>query len=186
MKTNVRKTISGLLCLGMVISSIPTVAASAADTVTINEVCPKNTTFAAPDGGNYDWIELYNSSSSAVDISGWGLSDKADQPFRFTFAQGTSIAAGGRLVVFCDSDGAAKDSSIAPFGLSTSGETLILTDVSGNQASTVTFESMASDTSIGQYPEGSGEYYVLSCTPNQPNSAPEGAEITNKSVRIRR
>lgn len=175
MKKNVRKTISGLLCLGMVISSLPTVAASAADSVTINEVCPKNSTYAAPDGGMYDWIELYNNSGSAVDISGWGLTDKADQPFRYTFAQGTSIAAGGRLVVFCDGTAGETNKAIAPFGLSTSGETLTLTDVSGNIASQITFEDMASNTSYGQYPDGSGEFYVLSNTPDAANKAPEGS-----------
>ena len=36
----------------------------------INEICAKNSTHTAPDGQCYDWIEIYNSGSSAVDLSG--------------------------------------------------------------------------------------------------------------------
>lgn len=176
MKKFSKKTISGILCMGILLGIVPSVpTASAADGVTINEVCAKNTTYAAPGGGYYDWIELYNGSGSNVDISGWGFSDKEGEPFRFTFPQGTSIGAGEKLVVFCDADAGAANNSIIPFGLSTSGETLTLTDVSGNVASQITFGDMAKDTSYGQYPDGSGEMYVLSCTPGAANAAPEGS-----------
>ena len=150
-------------------------ADAAGEGISINEVCPKNSTFPAPDGGLYDWVELYNSSGSSVDISGWGLTDKDTKPYRFTFPAGTVIGAGQRLTVFCDGTAGAADTSIAPFGLSTSGETLTLTDAAGNQVSKITFEAMAADTSYGQYPDGSGEYYTLSCTPGSVNAAPEGS-----------
>ena len=177
-KKSARRTVSGIVSLAMLLGTaglFPASQAYSASAVTINEVCPKNTTYAAPDGGTYDWIELYNSSNSAVDISGWGISDKADTPYRFTFPSGTTIPAGGRKVVFCDGTAGETNSAIAPFGLSTSGETLILTDASGNVASQITFDDMAKDTSYGQYPDGSGEYYVLSTTPDAANSAPEGS-----------
>ena len=173
-----RRTVSGIMSLAMILGTagaFPAAQVSAASSVTINEVCPKNSTYTAPDGGTYDWIELYNSSNSAVDISGWGISDKAETPYRFTFPAGTTIQAGGRKVVFCDGTAGETNSAIAPFGLSTSGETLILTDASGNVASQITFDDMAKDTSYGQYPDGSGEFYVLSTTPDAANSAPEGS-----------
>ena len=148
-KKSARRTASGIVSLAMLLGTaglFPVSQAYAASSVTINEVCPKNTTFAAPDGGMYDWIELYNSSNSAVDISGWGISDKADTPYRFTFPAGTTIQAGGRKLVFCDGTAGETNSAIAPFGLSTSGETLTLTDASGNIASQITFDDMAKDT----------------------------------------
>lgn len=169
---------AGIVSLAMLMSTagmLPATPAAAAGEITINEVCAKNTTYQGPGGGYYDWVELYNSSGSSVDISGWGFTDKEDQPYRFTFPSGTVVGAGQRLVFYCDGDAGANDLSIAPFGLSTSGETLVLTDTSGNRVSQVTFGEMAKDTSYGQYPEGSGEYYILSCTPGSPNAAPEGA-----------
>ena len=174
-----RCTAAGIMSLALALNAAGYTPAPKADAagngITINEVCPKNTVTPAPDGGLYDWVELYNSSSSSMDISGWGLTDKASKPYRYTFPSGTVIGAGQRLTVFCDADAGAANASIVPFGLSTSGETLTLTDASGTAVSTVTFEAMASDTSYGQYPDGSGDYFVLSCTPNSANTAPEGS-----------
>ncbi|MBR4627326.1 MAG: CotH kinase family protein [Ruminococcus sp.] len=176
---NLKKAAAGIMSLALIIGTSgympsPARANAASGSVTINEVCAKNTSYNIK-GGLYDWVELYNSSSSAVDISGWGLSDKASKPYKYTFPDGTSIPAGGRLMIACDSDAAASDPSIAPFGLSTSGETLTLTDKNGNAADTITFESLAADASYGQYPDGSGEYFTLAVTPSSPNSAPQGA-----------
>ncbi|MGN0615698.1 CotH kinase family protein [Ruminococcus flavefaciens] len=177
-KKSAMRTGAGIMSLAMLLGTaglIPASQAAAAGTVTINEVCPKNGSYAAPDGGTYDWIELYNGSGSAVDISGWGITDKAETPYRFTIPEGTTLQAGGRKIIFCDGTAGETNKEIAPFGLSTSGETLTLTDKSGNIASQVTFGDMAKDTSYGQYPDGSGEFYVLAGTPNAENKAPEGS-----------
>ena len=177
-KKSAMRTGAGIMSLAMLLGTaglIPASQAAAACTVTINEVCPKNGSYAAPDGGTYDWIELYNGSGSAVDISGWGITDKAETPYRFTIPEGTTLQAGGRKIIFCDGTAGETNKEIAPFGLSTSGETLTLTDKSGNIASQVTFGDMAKDTSYGQYPDGSGEFYVLAGTPNAENKAPEGS-----------
>ena len=54
------------------------------------------------DGELQDWIELYNSGSTAVDLAGWSLTDDPDEPSLWTFPS-VSIPAGGRLVVFASS-----------------------------------------------------------------------------------
>lgn len=171
-----RKAAAGILCLGLVCQNAGLIPVSAASgTVTINEVCSKNTTIAAPDGNFYDWVELYNTGDSVVDLSGWGLSDKATKPFKFKIPDGTKIGAKSYLVIYCDSTAGAADTSIAPFGMSGSGETLTLSDANGNAADTLTFGSIASDTSYGQYPDGSGNFFDLACTPGNANAAPEGS-----------
>ena len=179
-----KRTAAGVLCLGMLLQSAAYLPASAdsSGAVTINEVCTKNTTYQSGDGNYYDWIELYNSGKSEADISGWGLSDKEEEPYRYTFPSGTHIPANGRIVVFCDSDAAVNDSKAAPFGLSASGETLVLTDSQGKTAQTITVDALASDTSYGQYPDGSGEFYTLKCTPDQTNAAPEGSAAVRQPV----
>ena len=48
-----------------------------------------------PDRKNLEFVELFNSLSTAEDISGWRLDGDAD----FTFPLGTVIPAGGFLVV---------------------------------------------------------------------------------------
>ena len=176
-----KRTVAGVLCLGMLLQTAAYMPANADDAaqVTINEVCPDNDSYAAPDGKKHDWIELYNSGKTAADISGWALSDKADQPKKYVFPSGTQIPAEGRLVVFCDSDAAANDNRIAPFGISASGETLVLTDSNGRTAQTITFGYLAKDTSYGQYPEGSGQYYTVKSTPGKANEAPEGSNAVH-------
>ena len=42
-----------------------------------------------------DWIELYNTSSIAVDISGYHLSDKLSNPTKWLIPAGTTISANG-------------------------------------------------------------------------------------------
>ncbi len=177
-----KRAAAGIVSLSAVmglIGTVPAAPASATGTLTINEVCAKNTMNAAPDGNFYDWAEIYNSSGSSVDISGYGFSDKEAEPFRYKFPAGTVVPAKGSIVVYCDSNAALNDAKIAPFGMSASGETLILSDASGSAVDTLTFDALATDTSYGQYPDGSGEYFVLSCTPGKANSAPEGSNAVH-------
>lgn len=72
-----------------------------APTVIINEVMTANQRGATDSDGDYkDWVELYNSSASAVDLSGWGLSNKTNSPFRWVFPAGTSLASKAYLRVW--------------------------------------------------------------------------------------
>ncbi|MFT6336951.1 MAG: hypothetical protein ACJATI_003712 [Halioglobus sp.] len=48
--------------------------------VQINEVVSSNSIFFDDDGNTPDWIELHNSSTTAVNLSGWILTDKENDP----------------------------------------------------------------------------------------------------------
>jgi len=48
-----------------------------------------------------DWIEIHNSSTDDVDISGYGISDKESKPQKWLIPDGTTLAAGEYLVVWC-------------------------------------------------------------------------------------
>ena len=174
-----KNTLAGIMSLVMTAGAAQLtepVKTSAAGTVVFNEVCTKNTLLPAPDGGLYDFVEFYNPGGESVDLSGWGLSDKEAKPYKFTFPQGTAVAPGQRLTIYCDSTAGAENTSIAPFGLSASGETLILTDAAGNKVTDITVDALASDTSYGRYPDGSADFFVMRCTPGSENAAPEGSD----------
>ena len=47
-----------------------------------------------------DWIELYNSSNSTVNLGGYHLSDKMNKPTKWTIPAGTSIPAHGFLLIW--------------------------------------------------------------------------------------
>jgi hypothetical protein len=53
--------------------------------VRINEVVSSNSVHADEDSDTPDWIELYNTTSSTIDLSGWTISDKLDNPDKWTF-----------------------------------------------------------------------------------------------------
>ncbi|MBQ9609650.1 MAG: InlB B-repeat-containing protein [Lachnospiraceae bacterium] len=93
----------------------------------INEICAKNTTVSSDDGGYYDWIELFNAGDEDEDISGIGISDDEAKPYKYVVPDNTVISAGNFLVIWCDKKASSNDNSIAPFGLSTEAETIILT-----------------------------------------------------------
>lgn len=69
--------------------------------VVINEFSCSNLDQFIDDHSDFgDWIELYNAEPTAVDISGWYLSDDDDEPTKWQFPLNTQIAAGGLLTVW--------------------------------------------------------------------------------------
>ena len=74
--------------------------ASAQAQVRIAEfVARNNTGLTDADGDHSDWIELENTSTGAVDLTGWHLTNQAAVPMLWTFPAIT-LPVGGRLVVF--------------------------------------------------------------------------------------
>ena len=71
-----------------------------AQTLRLNEIVSANQgSLLDEDGDTPDWIELYNSSSSPLNLQGFGLSDDIGDPYKWTFETG-QISAGGHAIVF--------------------------------------------------------------------------------------
>jgi hypothetical protein len=70
--------------------------------VVINNIQSSNSnTIPDDDGDNEDWIELYNSDMHhGVNLAEYGLSDGSDQPFRWMFPEGTTVAPDGHMLVW--------------------------------------------------------------------------------------
>ncbi len=81
-----------------------------------------------PQGDHDDWIKLHNGSEKDIDLSGMYLSDAPDAPRKWRFPRGTTIVAGGYLVVWADEDARDRPGFHASFKLSETGETLLLVD----------------------------------------------------------
>lgn len=145
--------------------------------VVINELMPGNTrSIQDPDGQYADWIELYNLSSSDVDLSGWYLSDALDKPRKWAFPQGTVIAAHGYLLVWADGSRDGDTGLHANFKLSQKGETVVLVDSDdmGNAViDQVTYEALRKEVSLGRYPCGDGQWLPLVPTAGEPNQVRE-------------
>jgi hypothetical protein len=147
-----------------------------ADTITltespivINEFMASNeSTMTDQDNEFDDWIELYNNSNEAIDLGGYYLSDDIDNQNLWEFPAGTTISAGGYLIVWADED-LEQEGLHADFKLSASGEELFLTNSSGQLIDTVLFAEQSADISYGRFPNGTGNFRVMNPTFNDEN-----------------
>ena len=132
----------------------------------INEFMASNATTLCDSFGSYsDWIELYNSTDTDMDISGFGISDNLSQPMKYRFPDGTTIAAKGYLVVFCSGNEGMQNGELhAPFGLRSYGEDVVIANRAGRIIDSYSFKNQETDVSVARIPDGAGEL--------QPNSQP--------------
>ncbi len=86
-----------------------------------------------PDDNKPDWVELYNSGDSDVDLSGFGLSNRLKHARKWEFPAGTVIPAKSYLAVFlAGADGTAPKGYLsAPFALNGGGGALVLCTPAG-------------------------------------------------------
>lgn len=119
--------------------------------VVINEYSASNLTqFVDQFDKTEDWIELYNSGSTSVDLTGWHLSDKESKPEKWDIPAGVVIGANDHIVFLCSGrDQVFKRNTNSPseyhtnFKLSqTKGdETLILSTPSGEVMQSIPYET---------------------------------------------
>jgi len=125
-----------------------------------------------------DWIELYNTTGTAIDIGGWFLSDSNDNLTKYMIADGTTIGPNGYLVLYEDLNfGNANDpGSYEPFALSENGEWLYLSsaqnDVLTGYRNVEDFGASETGVSFGRYYKpGTGNYNFVAMDENTPGSA---------------
>ncbi len=142
--------------------------------VVVNEICASNQTCLYDENGKaYDWIELYNTLDTAVDLSGYGVSKKESNPYQLTIPSGITIGSHDYLVIFCNKNTGItlSDSGqlYAPFNIGADGETIYLTDAAGETVDTVAFSALKTDDTYGRYPDGDGNQSVMTPTPGASN-----------------
>ena len=139
----------------------------------INEVVAENKAVAKDPQGDFDdYIEIVNTSGSEVDLSGKYLTDSKKNPRKWRFPKGTKIAAGGRLVVWADEDGKAKEGLHANFKLAKGGETiqLIDSDSTGNAIlDEVKIAKLGPDSAFRRLPDAKGDFSEGAATPGAAN-----------------
>ena len=122
--------------------------------VQISEVLIANCMSLPDEKGVFsDVVELHNESNTPVRLSGWYLSDRLEQRFRFRLPDIT-VPAGGYQLVFCDGENYISENGNihANFALSTR-DVVCLTDPAGAYI-TVTPQYSADDISLSRTEEG--------------------------------
>ncbi|MBC8243844.1 MAG: CotH kinase family protein [Verrucomicrobia bacterium] len=139
----------------------------------INEVVAENKAVAKDPQGDFDdYIEIVNTSGSDADLSGKYLTDSKKNPRKWSFPKGTKIAAGGRLIVWADEDGKAKEGLHANFKLAKGGETiqLIDSDSTGNAIlDEVKIAKLGPDSAFRRIPDANGDFSEGVASPNAAN-----------------
>jgi hypothetical protein len=147
--------------------------------IVFNELMASNATIIADQDGEFDdWIELYNNSSSAVNLSNYYMSDDATNLGKWQFPAGSVIAANGYFIIWADDD-IAQAGVHANFKLSSTGESLFLIDSSGSLADQVTFTDQFTDSSCGRFPNGTGNFRIMTATFNSENMINTGIASIN-------
>lgn len=108
----------------------------------------------------YDWIELYNGTSQAVDLNGYGLSDNAANPTKWRFPS-TTVEPGEYLIVQASSsaEGAKKKYLHTNFALSKEGTVIVLAGPDGKIIDRFNVGKLQNGMSYGRT-DGTSLYYT--------------------------
>jgi hypothetical protein len=159
-----------------------TAATPANAQITINEVLASNGSINTdPDyGTNADWIELYNAGQTDVDLSGWSITDNLNKPQKYILPHGTSIKAGGYLLIWCDDNGTRLHAS---FKLSANGEEVGLFDADGKLVDSISFGPQFGDVSYGRSIDNtSTNLFFMTPTPGAANTTQGYTGRSNQPV----
>ena len=101
----------------------------------LNEACPY------PAKG-FAWAELYNPTDTAVDLSGYYISDRAAEPMLFRLPA-YSLEPNSYVLLYFSDDAALQEEDGLPvaFSIGSADTTLVLSDTAGRQMNTLSWEN---------------------------------------------
>ncbi|MEE4177714.1 MAG: lamin tail domain-containing protein [Bacteroides sp.] len=122
-----------------------------------------NETYSRGDDVNPDWIEIYNTSSGDIDISGYKIYDsggfEGTKPKK-EFPAGSLVPANGFLVIVVD------DEDDSGFGLGSGGDAVWLEDTGGNVIDFVIIPALETTQSFGRFEDGAHNWEILNTVTN--------------------
>ncbi len=172
--------------------------------VEISEVMADNGKSVVTAGGvaGLDWVELRNTGSEAVDLSGWLVTDDpAKDASLWRPIDGAAVVPpGGTIVVFADSsfaDWSVADAHVA-VGFSSNGESVVLAKPDGTVVDSLEFGEQMKDVSYGRvnttdavlprgaaarYRVGEGEWKDSTGWVGMPGAAPNSFSVNSIEFR---
>jgi len=127
------------------------------------------------DGETSDWIEIRNLGSTAENLSGWFLTDKAKKPTLWKFPPGVLLPANDFMLVFASGKNRARKPLHTNFKLTGSGGYIALVRPDGHTVASEfapKYPPQLPDISYGRNPDQPGVIgFSVEATPGGPNSA---------------
>ncbi len=173
-------------------STLPGGSPGAADAILPDQAVVINEILAHTDNVTGDWIELYNATTSDINIGGWYLSDDRDNRYKYRIAPNTIIHSDDYLVFTGVDDFNNSNNSLAeiPFALSENGEDICLTQVyngvPGGYRKTEDFGASQRDVTFGRwYNSTTGNYNFVAmaeATPLAANGDPKVWDVVISEI----
>lgn len=147
--------------------------------VVINEYSASNWKQFLDNHNDYeDWFELYNNSGTAVDISGYYLSDEVEEIMKWEIPAGTTIAANSYILFWCSGrdvvDGTNYHTNFRLTQTKQDPDKIILSDASGTVLDSLTLALTQTHHSRARETDGSSVWKI--CTEPSPGESNDGTE----------
>ena len=121
-------------------------------------------------GESPDWIEFYNSGKSPMNLGGYGLSDKIDEPFQWVFPNYT-LQPGKYLVVFASGKNLLGSEFHTNFKIDSGGESVYLYNPGRTLVDSVRVGPLKINTSFGRTKANPKVWGIfINSTPGERNS----------------
>lgn len=154
-----------------------------AESVVINECQTSNTgDFLDAFDGADDWVEIHNVGSVPVNLAGYYLTDRLNNPTKWRFpldaGDSTLVAPNGYVVLWADEEGS-QGWNHTNFRLNNNGEALVLRSPDGfTIADSVHFGPSTPGDAYARLPNGTGPFaWVSEPTPGACNDCTEGGVL---------
>ena len=141
----------------------------------INEFMASNVLAYGNIHGDYeDWIEIYNSSASPIDLGGYYLTDNLGGGSHWQIPSGqqakTTVPASGYLVLYADTLPGLGADHLGFKLKSESGQIVLLDKDNTTILDSINYETQFRDISFGRSPDGSAQWmYMANFTPAAAN-----------------
>ena len=154
--------------------------------VVINEYSASNFDSHLDNYGEYeDWVELYNTTNSDIDLNGWSLTDKPANLPKWSFTGSFIISANSVAIVYCSGrDELVGGVAHTNFKITQTkaGEVFVLSDASGNIIDSARAIPAQKSHSRGRDVNGGSSWSVF--TTATPNTSNTGAMLEYAPVPI--
>jgi CotH kinase protein/Lamin Tail Domain/Secretion system C-terminal sorting domain/Chitobiase/beta-hexosaminidase C-terminal domain len=166
------------VCLLFIMFLLSTIFCLAQDVV-INEVCYSNKTILVDSHGDTpDWIEIYNSTSNPVDITGYKITDDTSKSTYWTIPEHI-LGPQDYLIIFAsDKDTVLNGELHTGFKLGIMVETVFLMNSAGDIIDEIKPQCAPVNFSISRVPDGSGQLAVTEPSPGTTNNHSPVIEVT--------
>ncbi len=150
----------------------------------INELMASNVAAVADQDGEFDdWVELYNSGITDVNLDGYFLSDNENNLGKWQFPN-VSIPANGYLVVWLDGHAGLQAGLHTGFKLSADGEELFLSTANLYVVDAIFYGALSSDMAFARIPNGSGPFVTQDHTHNYNNETANFIEAITSTFKV--